>query len=80
MVDTFYPIITSQTIIIPNLTNPSAYHEAKVPTKNKAVDLDIAVLCWSHMARCIPPNDLALLELALEIYYTKIRDMLLSSN
>uniref|UniRef100_A0A0D9VYC3 Hyccin n=1 Tax=Leersia perrieri TaxID=77586 RepID=A0A0D9VYC3_9ORYZ len=33
-----------ETVALPNLANPSVYHDAKVPPKTKAAELDVAVL------------------------------------
>ncbi|KAG1370954.1 Hyccin [Cocos nucifera] len=71
-----------QTVILPNLTNPSVYHEAKTPTKSKAVDLNIAVLCpaLEPFGTVRSTKRARIIGVALELYYNNLHDMPLSSK
>ncbi|XP_010943675.1 uncharacterized protein [Elaeis guineensis] len=70
------------TVILPNLTNPSVYHEAKVPTKSKAVDLNIAILspALEPCGTVRSTKRARIIGVALELYYSKIHDMPLTSK
>ncbi|XP_072998743.1 uncharacterized protein [Typha latifolia] len=70
------------TIILPSLTNASLYHEAKASTKNKPVDLDIAIF-----SPVLEPHGTVrstkrakIVGVALELYYGKIAHMPTSSK
>ncbi|XP_008775383.2 uncharacterized protein LOC103695755 [Phoenix dactylifera] len=71
-----------QTVMLPNLTNPSLYHEAKAPTKSQAVDLNIAVLspALEPCGTVRSTKRARIIGVALELYYSKIHDLPLSSK
>ncbi|CAL9199668.1 unnamed protein product, partial [Musa hybrid cultivar] len=71
-----------ETVNLPNLANPSVYHEAKAPPKKGAVELDIAVVspALEPYGTVRSTKRARIVGVALELYYSKISSMPLSSK
>ena len=72
----------AETVSLPNLANPSPYHDAKVPPKGKPTDLDVAVL-----SQPLEPHGTMratrrarIVGAVLELYHGKLAHMPLSSK
>ncbi|KAK9153763.1 hypothetical protein Sjap_001243 [Stephania japonica] len=70
------------TVSIPDLSNSSLYHESKAPVKNKAVELNMAI-----MSPSLEPHGTVrstkrarIVGVALELYYKKIASMPITSK
>ncbi|XP_064964219.1 uncharacterized protein LOC135612195 [Musa acuminata AAA Group] len=71
-----------ETVNLPNLANPSVYHEAKAPPKKGAVELDTAVVspALEPYGTVRSTKRARIVGVALELYYSKISSMPLSSK
>ncbi|CAL9765641.1 unnamed protein product [Musa acuminata subsp. burmannicoides] len=71
-----------ETVNLPNLANPSVYHEAKAPPKKGAVELDVAVVspALEPYGTVRSTKRARIVGVALELYYSKISSMPLSSK
>ncbi|CAL9078688.1 unnamed protein product, partial [Musa textilis] len=71
-----------ETVILPNLANPSVYHEAKAPPKKGAMELNIAVVspALEPYGTVRSTKRARIVGVALELYYSKISSMPLSSK
>ncbi|RWV87377.1 hypothetical protein GW17_00050637 [Ensete ventricosum] len=71
-----------ETVILPNVANPSVYHEAKAPPKKGAVELNVAVVspALEPYGTVRSTKRARIVGVALELYYSKISSMPLSSK
>ncbi|KAL5764943.1 hypothetical protein ACOSQ2_017537 [Xanthoceras sorbifolium] len=70
------------TVNIPDLSQPSIYHESKAPVKNNSMDLNLAVICPS-----LEPHGTVrstrrarIVGVALELYHSKISQLPVASK
>ncbi|KAJ1293845.1 hypothetical protein BS78_01G100200 [Paspalum vaginatum] len=72
----------AETVSLPNLANPSPYHDAKVPPKAKPAELDVAVLSppLEPHGTVRATRRARIVGAVLELYHCKIAHMPLSSK
>ncbi|XP_052146127.1 uncharacterized protein LOC127765301 [Oryza glaberrima] len=72
----------AETVSLPNLANPSVYHDAKVPPKTKAAELDVAVLspALEPHGTMRATRRARIVGAVLELYHGKLAIMPLSSK
>ncbi|GAB2300324.1 hypothetical protein Dimus_034360 [Dionaea muscipula] len=70
------------TVTLPDLSNPSVYHESNAPVKNTATELNIAVLSpgLEPHGTVRSTRRARIVGVALELYYSKILQMPLGSK
>ncbi|OEL23514.1 hypothetical protein BAE44_0015467 [Dichanthelium oligosanthes] len=72
----------AETVTLPNLANPSPYHDAKVPPKGKPAELDVAVisLALEPHGTVRATRRARIVGAVLELYHGKLAHMPLSSK